>query len=97
MVKEPATKSLMSVDKARVMAAPAALRVMPISSLRPMLSNLMSFILAFLLPRDRLLTKLNCGKAYKFFSLAGIMGLGIDLLFFKFFAKVLVFVLAVME
>ena len=39
----------------------------------------------------------NCGKAYKFFSLAGIMGLGIDLSIFKFFAKVLVFVLAVME
>ena len=39
----------------------------------------------------------HCGKAYKFFSLAGIMGLGIDLSFFKFFAKVLVFVLAVME
>ena len=39
----------------------------------------------------------NCGKAYKFFSLAGIMGLGIDLSFFKIFAKVLVFVLVVME
>ena len=47
--------------------------------------------------RENLASNAHCGKAYKFFSLAGIMGLGIDLSFFKIFAKVLVFVLVVME